>query len=93
VITSLAIFNYEKSVPERWHTSLIVITIMLMPFVSNLWFRKVMKIFEITVGILHICLLVVFIVVFIVFGPRNNPDLVFKTLTFETSGWNNPLRD
>jgi amino acid transporter len=89
MITSLAIFNNENYVPERWHTSLIMIAIMLFPFTFNLWFRKLLDAFEITGGILHICLFVVFIVVFVVFGPRNDPDFVFKTLTWEESGWNN----
>lgn len=42
MITSLAIFNNEDYVPERWHTSLIMIAIMLVPFMFNLWFRKVL---------------------------------------------------
>ncbi|KAH8725649.1 amino acid/polyamine transporter I [Phaeosphaeriaceae sp. PMI808] len=90
MITSLAIFNNENYVPERWHTSLIMIAIMLVPFAFNLYFRKVLDAFEITGGILHICLFIVFIVVLIVFGPRSEPDFVFKNLTWETSGWNNP---
>ncbi|KAH7072139.1 amino acid/polyamine transporter I [Paraphoma chrysanthemicola] len=90
MITSLAIFNNENYVPERWHTSLIMIAIMLVPFTFNLWFRKVIDAFEMTGGILHICLFVVLIVVLIVFGPRSDPDFVFKTLTWEESGWNNP---
>jgi amino acid transporter len=89
MITSLAIFNNEKYVPERWHTSLIMIAIMVVPFTFNLWFRKLLDAFEITGGILHICLFVVVIVVFVVFGPRSDPDFVFKTLTWEESGWNN----
>ncbi|EAT87008.1 hypothetical protein SNOG_05944 [Parastagonospora nodorum SN15] len=90
IITSLAIFNYENYVPERWHTSLIMIAIMLVPLISNLWFRKVLDAVEMIGGILHLCLFVVFIVVLIVFGPRNDSEFVFKTLTYETSGWNSP---
>ena len=67
-----------------------MIAIMLVPFISNLWFRKVLDAFEMIGGILHLCLFVVFIVVLIVFGPRNDSEFIFKTLTYETSGWNSP---
>ncbi|KAL5117829.1 hypothetical protein ACEQ8H_004303 [Pleosporales sp. CAS-2024a] len=90
MVTSMAVFNYEDYTPERWHTSLIMIAIMLVPFISNLWFRKVMDAFEMIGGVLHICLFVVFIVLLIVFGPRSDPEFVFQTLTYKESGWNNP---
>jgi choline transport protein len=90
VITSLAIFNNEGYVPERWHTSLIMIAVMIIPFAFNLWFRRVLDTFEAFGGILHICLFIAFIVVLIVYGPQSDPDFVFKTLIWETSGWNNP---
>jgi amino acid transporter len=89
IISSLVIFNNENYVPERWHTSLIMIATMVVPYMFNLWFRKVLDAFEISGGLLHICLFIVFIVVLIVFGERSDPDFVFKTLTWEESGWNN----
>ncbi|KAK1907660.1 hypothetical protein P3342_005988 [Pyrenophora teres f. teres] len=89
MITSLAIFNNPSYEPQRWHTSLIMITIMIVPFTFNLWFRKLLDAFEITGGILHICLFIVVIIVLIVFGPRSSPEFVFKTLTWEQSGWDN----
>ncbi|KAI4910349.1 hypothetical protein J4E90_007784 [Alternaria incomplexa] len=89
IITSLAIFNNDNYAPERWHTSLIMVALMIVPFISNLWFRKLLDAFEITGGILHVCLFIVIIAVFVAFGPRSDPDFVFKTLTWEESGWNN----
>jgi len=89
MITSMAMFNNENYVPERWHTSLIMIACMIIPFIFNLWFRRVLDTFEITGGVLHVGLFIVFIVVLIVFGPRSSPDFVFKTLIWQDSGWNN----
>ncbi|KAF2127533.1 amino acid transporter [Dothidotthia symphoricarpi CBS 119687] len=89
IITSLAVFNYENYAPERWHTSLIMIAIMIIPFMFNLWFRKLLDAFEMTGGILHITLFIVVIVILVVFGPRNDAAFVFKTLTSDVSGWNN----
>ncbi|KAF2731537.1 amino acid transporter [Polyplosphaeria fusca] len=89
LITSLAIFNNESYVPQRWHTCLIMIATMLVPLIFNLWFRKVLDAIEITGGILHIILFVVFVIVLIVFGPRSSPEFVFETLISDVSGWNN----
>ncbi|KAF2472765.1 amino acid transporter [Lindgomyces ingoldianus] len=89
MITSLAIFNNESYVPERWHTSLIMIATIIVPFVFNLWFRKLLDAFEIIGGVLHIVLFLVMVIVLIVFGPRSSPEFVFKTLTWDQTGWNN----
>jgi hypothetical protein len=66
-----------------------MIATMVVPLAFNLWFRKVLNAFEITGGILHVVLFIVFIVVLVVFGPRSEPDFVFKTLISDVSGWNN----
>ncbi|KAH9870974.1 hypothetical protein J1614_006548 [Plenodomus biglobosus] len=89
MITSLAIFNNKDYIPQRWHTSLIMIATMIIPFVFNLWFRKLINIFETMGGILHVCLFIIFIVIFSVFGTRSDPDFVFRTLVWEESGWDN----
>ena len=62
---------------------------LFIPLAFNLWFRKLLNLFEITAGVLHLVLFVVFIAILIIFGPRNSNEFVFKTLTWELSGWNN----
>ncbi|KAF2122219.1 amino acid/polyamine transporter I [Lophiotrema nucula] len=89
MISSMAIFNYPTYTPQRWHTSLIMIATIFVPFVFNLWFRKLLDGIELTGGIIHIILFIVFIVVLIVFGQRNSSDFVFHTLIDDISGWNN----
>lgn len=86
----MAIFNNEDYVPERWHTSLIMIAVMIIPITCNLWFRKVLTPFEATGGILHIGLFIVYVAVLIAMGTRSSSDFVFKTLTTDVSGWGNP---
>ncbi|KAK1673623.1 amino acid/polyamine transporter I [Colletotrichum godetiae] len=90
IITSLAIFNNDDYEPQRWHTSLIMIGTLVLPFIFNLWFRKFLNAFEIIGGVLHIALFVAFIIIFAALGQRSSPDYVFKTLTSDLSGWNNP---
>ncbi|KAK1522373.1 LPXTG-domain-containing protein [Colletotrichum costaricense] len=90
IITSLAIFNYDNYAPDRWHTSLIMIGTLVLPFLFNLWFRKFLNAFEIIGGVLHIALFVAFIVILAVLGQRSSSDYVLKTLTSDVSGWNDP---
>ncbi|KAF2014283.1 putative amino acid permease [Aaosphaeria arxii CBS 175.79] len=90
IITSLAIFNYENYEPERWHTALIMIATMIVPFILNLFFRRLLNWIEMLGIILHVVLFIVMIVVLVVFGPKSSPDFVFKTLVTDVSGWNNP---
>ncbi|KAH6656610.1 amino acid/polyamine transporter I [Truncatella angustata] len=90
LITSLVTFNQETYVPERWHTSLIMIATMIIPLLCNLWFRKVLNILETFGGILHICLFVVFIAVLAAMGSKSDTDFVFRTLTHDVSGWSDP---
>jgi amino acid permease len=89
IITALAIFNYEDYAPERWHTTLIMWGVILIPFVFNLWFRKVLNAFEILAGVLHIVFFIVSIITLAVLGKRSSTDFVFKTLIYDESGWSN----
>lgn len=90
MIASLAIFNYEDYNPKPWHISLTMIGVMIVPMMLNFWFRKFLSTFEMIGGILHILLFIVFVAVFASFGPQSNPEFVFKTVTSNVSGWNNP---
>ncbi|KAL3291550.1 amino acid transporter [Colletotrichum asianum] len=89
IITSLAIFNNEAYEPQRWHTSLIMIGTLIIPFLFNLWFRKLLDVLEILGGVLHLALFVAFIAVLVASGQRSSNAYVFKTLTSDVSGWNN----
>jgi choline transport protein len=67
-----------------------MIAVMALPIICNLWFRKILNTFETIGGLLHIILFVVFIAILAALGPRSKSDFVFKTLTSDVSGWNNP---
>ncbi|KAF6793771.1 LPXTG-domain-containing protein [Colletotrichum sojae] len=90
MITSLAVFNNPTYEPARWHTSLVMVGTMVLPFLCNLWFRRFLDAFEIVGGILHVALFVVFVAVLAALGQRSSTDYVFRTLTWDVSGWNNP---
>ncbi|KAF6794992.1 LPXTG-domain-containing protein, partial [Colletotrichum musicola] len=90
MITWLAVFNNPAYEPARWHTSLVMVGTMVLPFLCNLWFRKFLDAFEVVGGILHVVLFVVFVAVLAAPGQRSSTDYVFRTLTWDVSGWNNP---
>lgn len=88
MITALAIFNNAHYEPERWHTSLIMIATLIVPFAFNLWFRKSLNTVEAIGAVLHICLFIVFVALLVIFGTRQRDGSVFEELIWESSGWN-----
>jgi hypothetical protein len=90
VIIGLAIFNYDSYVPQRWHTTLIMWTLILVPFIFNLWFRKFLNTFELIGGICHFLFFIVAIITLSVLAERSSPQFVFQNFTQRLSGWENP---
>jgi choline transport protein len=90
IIISLAIFNYDDYVPQRWHTTLIMWLLIILVFIFNLFFRKLLNIFEIIGGLCHFLFFIVAIVILSVLAARSTPQFVFHDLTRGLSGWENP---
>ena len=90
MITSLAIFNYETYEPKAWHTTLLMWALIIVPFVFNLWFRKLLNLFEVVGGVLHFVFFFVSIITLAALAKRSTTDFVFGTLTTGLSGWENP---
>ncbi len=90
IIIGLAIFNYDDYVPKRWHTTLIMWGLILLPFLFNLWFRKLLNTFELVAGIFHFLFFFVAIITLAVLAQRSTPKYVFTTFTQGQSGWENP---
>ena len=90
VIIGLAIFNYDDYVPQRWHTTLIMWALIVVPFIFNLLFRKVLNAFELIGGICHFLFFIVTIATLTVLAERSTPQFVFQDFTQGLSGWENP---
>ena len=82
-------FNNESYVPERWHATLISWAYIMVPFLCNVYGRKLLKAIEIVGGIFYIIYFVATIVTLIVMAPRNSSGFVFTTSFFGLSGWEN----
>ena len=90
VIIGLAIFNYDDYVPQRWHTTLIMWALILVPVIFNLWFRKLLNAFELIGGLCHFLFFIIAIVTLSVLAERSTPQFVFRDFTQGLSGWENP---
>jgi len=89
IIIGLAVFNYDGYVPQRWHTTLIMWALILVPFIFNLFFRRLLNVFELIGGICHFLFFIVAIVVLSVLAERSTPQFVFQNLTQGLGGWEN----
>lgn len=74
-------------VPGGWHTTLIILAMLLFCAIVNMYAFRIVPWFELLSGILNVCLFLVFLVVLWVMSPRNSPD-VFLIKNIST-GWDN----
>lgn len=63
--------------------------IIIIPFIVNVWARRLLPAIEVIGGILHIIFLPVILITVIVLGPRNPSSFVWATFVDSMSGWYN----
>lgn len=84
--------NYPDYVLTGWHTSLIIISVILVLALVNIYGIKTLPWVLTVAGILHIALFFFFVVVMAVMGRRNDARYVFFEKNVEPSGWDeNPF--
>lgn len=86
MIQGLASVNYPEYNRKQWHITLIIIGMLIIEALMNMYTFWLIPWIEMLAGILHICLLIVFLVVFTALAPRHTPEFVFLH-TQSTSGW------
>jgi choline transport protein len=64
--------------------------LIIVPFVFNLWFKKLFNFVESLGGILHIVFFLCSMITLLALAKKSSSDYVFKTLTNDASGWENP---
>jgi hypothetical protein len=60
--------------------------LILVPFIFNLFFRKLLNAFELIGGICHFLFFIIAIVTLSVLAERSTPQFVFQNLTQGLSG-------
>lgn len=86
MIQGLASVNYPEYEAKQWHITLIIIGMLIVEALMNMYTFWLIPWIEMLAGILHICLLIAFLVVFTALAPRHTPEFVFLH-TQSTSGW------
>ena len=90
IVQQLVMLNNPDYVPQSWHVTLIMVVLLLTQGGVNSigWMFAFVPWLELIAGILHICLFVVFMIVYTTMGTRHSGEWVF----FEhqiSSGWAN----
>lgn len=88
-ITGLLVLNYPNYVHERWHDTLLMWAIVLVPLLTNIWGRRLLAPLEVLGGIFHVVMYPIMLVVLITLGTRNTSEFVWKTKVSDMSGWSN----
>ncbi|KAF2461493.1 amino acid/polyamine transporter I [Lineolata rhizophorae] len=89
VVQGLIILNKEDYVPEAWHGTLLQWSYLLVPYLCNLFARKILPALEILGGIMHVVFFIAAVVTLTVLAPRSSAEFVFNSSLFGQSGWTN----
>ncbi|KAK7934869.1 hypothetical protein PG985_000364 [Apiospora marii] len=84
-LEALIAFNHPSYTPGGWHTSVMVIALCVGEGLVNMFAFKLVPWVEMTGGVLHVAMFIVFIILFPVMGTRHNSDILFLDST--ASGW------
>lgn len=90
-LQSVIVINYTEYVFEGWHTTLMIISMVVILAAINIYGIKTLPWILTIAGILHIALFFFYVVVMAVMGNRNGAGFVFLQ-TNAPSGWDeNPF--
>lgn len=82
----IIVLNNPNYVYERWHGTLIMWALLILTFVVNVWFIKLLPLIELLGGICHVTFFIALLVTLVCLAPRSSADFVFTTLLNE-GGW------
>ena len=90
ILQNLAVLNHASYVPQTWHITLMMIAILTVQGLINSvgWTFALVPWLELVAGVLHICLFIVFMVVYLTMGTRHNAEWIFLERQV-SSGWTN----
>lgn len=87
MLQGLASANYPQYEAKSWHLTLIIFAMLIVQALMNMYAFSLIPWIELMAGVLHVCLFIVFLVVFVSLAPRHSAEFVFLR-TQSNSGWN-----
>ncbi|KAF7594391.1 hypothetical protein BBP40_009372 [Aspergillus hancockii] len=89
-IQGMVVLSHPEYESHRWHGTLLMWAVVLIPIIINIFARRVLAIIEVAAGIMHIVFLPVTIATFVALAHRNPNSFVWDTFVSGLSGWSNP---
>ncbi|KAK1140016.1 hypothetical protein N8T08_010925 [Aspergillus melleus] len=89
-IEGMVVLGHPEYEAKRWHGTLLMWAVVLIPIVINVFARRVLAVIEVVAGIMHVVFLPVTIATFVILAPRNPDAFVWDTFVSGLSGWQNP---
>ncbi|KAK5051421.1 hypothetical protein LTR84_003073 [Exophiala bonariae] len=86
ILQGLIAANFPGYTPERWHLTLIMWALLVSVGLINTYTFWIIPWLELTAGILHVILFIIFVVVLVTLSPRHDADFVFFRESI-LSGW------
>ncbi|KAL6251538.1 hypothetical protein RBB50_001747 [Rhinocladiella similis] len=86
LLQALIAENIPGYTPERWHLTLIMWALLISVGLMNMYTFWVIPWLELTAGILHVVLFIIFMVVLVTLAPRHDSHFVWFTDSTQ-SGW------
>lgn len=78
--------NIPSYIPERWHLTLIMWALLISVGLMNMYIFWLIPWLELTAGIMHVILFIIFVVVLVTLAPRHDSHFVWFSETIQ-SGW------
>ncbi|PLN76946.1 GABA permease [Aspergillus taichungensis] len=89
-IQGMVMLEHPEYESQRWHGTLLMWAVLLIPIIINIFARRLLPLIEICVGVMHVVFLPVAIAIFVIMAPRNPNAFVWETFVSGLSGWENP---
>jgi choline transport protein len=87
-LQGVVVLNYSDYIFKRWHTTLIMWLVVLISFAQNVYGIKLLPVFELFSGAMHVLLFIALFIIMLVMGRNASAEWVFTGFINET-GWEN----
>lgn len=90
MIQALVEFHNASYVFQTWHTTLLMIALIILAVICNVYFRRIVSILETVGGVCHVLFFVIIVAVLTTFAEKSDPAWVFGKVISGVSGWESP---
>lgn len=87
IVQGLAIQFNPSYIPQRWQSTLIGWAVMVLPFLGNVFSRRILVRLELVAGVANILFFFIIVIVLGAMAPRSPASFVFATTFTGLSGW------